>query len=182
MLKVTLVCQKNQAEKPATTWSARKRQTGLFLWLARKHGNGTSPPVSFSSGTERAAQVKTEPGGSPTMHHKNNTKADDSRMFQALLTCLGFGQDRVNFDQNPGRGTAGQADPTPTWPNRAGYSIPCAVRLGSSGGELGSGNSLVARELAAAVVEGGPLGRAVCVVFSPYLYHRCYCSLCLLFC
>jgi len=32
---------------------------------------------------------------------------------------------------NPGRGTAGQADPT--WPNRAGYSIPCAVILGSGG-------------------------------------------------
>jgi len=30
--------------------------------------------------------------------------------------------------------TAGWADPTPTWPNRAGYSIPCAVMLGSGGG------------------------------------------------
>ena len=54
----------------------------------------------------------------------------------------GFGQDRVNFHQNPGRGTAGQADPT--WPNRAGYSIPCAVTLGSGGGELSGQNSLVA--------------------------------------
>jgi len=33
---------------------------------------------------------------------------------------------------NPGRDTAGRADPT--WPNRAGYSIPCAVMLGSGGG------------------------------------------------
>jgi len=49
--------------------------------------------------------------------------------------CPGFGQDRVNFHQNPGRGTAGRADPT--WPNRAGYSIPCAVTLGSSGGGAG---------------------------------------------
>jgi len=40
----------------------------------------------------------------------------------------------VNFHQNPGRGTAGWADPSPTWPNRAGYSIPCAVMLGSGGG------------------------------------------------
>jgi len=32
-----------------------------------------------------------------------------------------FGQDRVNFHQNPGRDTAGGADPT--WPNRAGCSI-----------------------------------------------------------
>jgi len=60
-----------------------------------------------------------------------------------LSVCPGFGQDRVNFHWNPGRGTAGRADPT--WPNRAGYSIPCAVMLGSTGGELGSGNSLEAR-------------------------------------
>jgi len=52
----------------------------------------------------------------------------------------GFGQDRVNFQQNPGRDTSGRADPT--WPNRAG------VMLGSSGEERGSGNSLVARECA----------------------------------
>jgi len=32
---------------------------------------------------------------------------------------------------NPGRDTAGRADPT--WRNRAGYSIPCAVMLGSGG-------------------------------------------------
>jgi len=51
-----------------------------------------------------------------------------------LRLCPGFGQDRVNFHQNPGRGTAGWADPTPTWPNRAGYSIPCAAMLGSGGG------------------------------------------------
>ena len=58
--------------------------------------------------------------------------------------CPGFGQDRVNFHWTPGRGTAGRADPT--WPNRAGYSIPCAAMLGSGGGELGGGNSLTARE------------------------------------
>ena len=52
-----------------------------------------------------------------------------------------FGEDRVNFHQNPGRGTAGWADPTPTWPNRAGCSIPCAVMVGSGGGKLGGGNS-----------------------------------------
>jgi len=48
--------------------------------------------------------------------------------------CPGFGQDRVNFHRNPGRCTVRQADPTPTWQNRAGYSIPCAVTLGSGGG------------------------------------------------
>jgi len=48
--------------------------------------------------------------------------------------CPGFGQDRVNFHQNPGRGTTGWADPAPTWPNRARYSIPCAITLGSGGG------------------------------------------------
>ena len=46
------------------------------------------------------------------------------------------------------RDTAGRADPT--W----GYSIPCAVMVGSGGGELGGGNSLAARESAAAVWSG----------------------------
>jgi len=61
-----------------------------------------------------------------------------------LAWCPGFGEDRVNFHQNPGRGIAGQADPT--WPNRAGYSMPCAVMLSSGGGEQGGGNSLAAQE------------------------------------
>jgi len=45
----------------------------------------------------------------------------------------------------------------PTWPNRAGYSIPCAVRLGS--GEGGAAVWVM---------------RFV-VVFSPYLYPCCSC-------
>jgi len=32
----------------------------------------------------------------------------------------------------------------PTWPNRAQYSIPCDVTLGSGGGERRGGDSLVA--------------------------------------
>jgi len=73
-----------------------------------------------------------------------------------LGRCPGFSQDRVNFHQNPGRGTARWADPT--GPNRAGYSIPCAVMLGYGWGELGGGNSLTAREsVAAAVGESGSL-------------------------
>ena len=47
---------------------------------------------------------------------------------------LGLARTGLIFTRNPGRGTAGWADPTPTWPNRAGYSIPCAVMLGSAGG------------------------------------------------
>jgi len=69
-----------------------------------------------------------------------------------MCFCPGFGQDRVNFHRTPGRGTAGRADPT--WPNRAGYSISCAVMMGSGGGELGGGNSLAARELVALVLSG----------------------------
>jgi len=65
--------------------------------------------------------------------------------------CPGFRQDRVNFHQNPKRGTAGRA--AYTWPNRAGYSIPCAIMLGSGWSELGSGNSVAARERR--VAEGG---------------------------
>jgi len=53
--------------------------------------------------------------------------------------CPGIGQDRVNFHQNPGRDTARWADPAPTWPNRARYSIPCAVMLGSGGGGAAAG-------------------------------------------
>jgi len=83
-----------------------------------------------------------------------------------MFHCPGFIQDRDNFHQNPGRGTAGRADPT--WPNRAGYSIPCAVVLGSGGGELGGRNSLAAREHAEAVVESGSLSGfcGLCCVFS----------------
>ena len=83
-----------------------------------------------------------------------------------LANCPGFGQDRVNFHQNPGRGTAGRADPT--WPNRAGYSIPCAIMLGSGWGELGGGNSVAARKCAAAAGgESSSLHSAgLCCVFS----------------
>jgi len=101
------------------------------------------------------------------------------RVYSGFMTlCPGFGQDRVNFHQTPGRGTAGRADPT--WPNRTGYSIPChaGFRCGGAGrGELTLGSG--AR--GSSVRESGSLGRAVCVVFSPHLY-RCSCSLCLLFC
>jgi len=54
-----------------------------------------------------------------------------------IYSCPGFGQNMVNFHRTPGRGTARRADPT--WPNRAGYSIPCTVMLGSGGRELGGG-------------------------------------------
>ena len=49
-----------------------------------------------------------------------------------LRLCPGFHQDRVNFHQKPGGDIAGPADPN--WPNRTGYSIPCAVMLGSGEG------------------------------------------------
>jgi len=101
--------------------------------------------------------------------------------YVQFWACPGFGQDRVNFHQNPGRGTAGWAGPTPTWPNRAGYSIPCAVMLGSGGEGVarwehthGSGASG-----AGPVRESRSVACAVRVVFSPYLY--CYCSCSLLF-
>jgi len=92
--------------------------------------------------------------------------------------CPGFGQDRVNFHQNPGRGTARWADLTPTWPNRARYSILCAVTLGSGGGaarrELTRG--LGARG-AGPVQESSSVARVVRVMFSPYLYRYCSCPL-----
>jgi len=79
--------------------------------------------------------------------------------------CPGVGQDRVNFHQKPGRGTARRVDPT--WPTRAEYSTPCAVMLGSGWRKLGSAKAVAAQERAAAVGgESGSLCSAVlCCVF-----------------
>jgi len=56
-------------------------------------------------------------------------------------TVLGSARTGLIFtgiqEGNPGRDTAGRADPT--WPNRAGYSIPCAFMLGSAAGGGGAG-------------------------------------------
>jgi len=54
----------------------------------------------------------------------------------SMSLCPGFGQDRVNFHKTPGRGTAGGVGADPTWPNRAWYSIPRDVTLGTGGGAL----------------------------------------------
>ena len=93
--------------------------------------------------------------------------------YLVFISVLGFGKDRVNFHRNPGSGTARRADPTPTWPNRAGYSIPCAVMLGSGGVELGGvelggGNSLAAQERGRWSSPGEWLCRlcGLCCVFS----------------
>jgi len=61
-----------------------------------------------------------------------------------VIGCPGFGQDRVNFHQKSGGNTAGWADPT--WPNRTGCSIPCAVMLDFGWGQLGGGKAVVAQE------------------------------------
>jgi len=65
---------------------------------------------------------------------------------------LGLARTGLIFTGIQEGGTAGRADPT--WPNRAGYSIPCAVMLGSGGEELGRANSLAAREGSAVVRSG----------------------------
>ena len=77
--------------------------------------------------------------------------------------CPGFGQDRVNFHQNPGRGTAGwvtQPQPGQTEPGIP-YHVPsCWVPVGGIHSRLGSAG-------AGPVQESGSLGRAVCCcVFS----------------
>jgi len=77
----------------------------------------------------------------------------------------GFSQDRVNFHQNPGRDTAGQADPT--WPNRAGYSIPCAIMLGSSGvGSRAAGTHLRLGSMHGGLGERLSVLCGLCCVFS----------------
>jgi len=82
--------------------------------------------------------------GDPSMPSKAQCLLPQAISAKTEAGCPGFGQGRVNFHRTPGRGTAGRA--YPTWPNRARYSIPCAVMLGSGGGELGGGNSLAALE------------------------------------
>jgi len=84
-----------------------------------------------------------------------------------MTLCPGFDQDRVNFHRNPGRGTAGWADPTPTWPNRAGYSIPCAVMLGSGGvGGAAGTHSRLARAQRQRFGRASVLCGLFCCVFS----------------
>jgi len=98
--------------------------------------------------------------------------------MKQVFVCLGFislflkyvlGSARTGLiftrilEGKPGRDTAGQADPT--WPNREGYSIPCAVMLGSGGGR-GSGNSLMARERTVAPVRENGSVDCLCCVFS----------------
>ena len=56
-------------------------------------------------------------------------------LWTSLSNCPGFGQDRVNFHWNPGRGTAGRADPTPPGQTEPGipYHVPsCWVPMGGS--------------------------------------------------
>jgi len=117
------------------------------------------------------------------MSHPNYMQISLEKVLILFVRESGFGQDRVNFHQNPGRDTAGGADPTPTWPNRAGYSIPCAVTLGSGGGRGAAGE--LTRGSGArgggSVRESGSV-LLVCFVYSPFLYRCCSCSLCLLFC
>ena len=60
-----------------------------------------------------------------------------------MSSCPGFGQDRVNLSPEARRGhSRGGADPT--WPNRTGYLIPCAVtqasRWGASQREVSRGS------------------------------------------
>ena len=62
------------------------------------------------------------------------------------------------------------------------YHVPsCWVPVGGSW-VAGSHSWLGSARRRLVVGEGGSLGCAVCVVFSPYLYRCCSCSLCLLFC
>ena len=90
-------------------------------------------------------EVRTEKSLS-NYHHKWNRLS----LGKLISFCPGFKRDRVNFHQNLGRGTAGWADPT--WPNRAGYSVPCAFMLGSRWG--GAEQRELTQEHAAAVRSG----------------------------
>jgi len=92
--------------------------------------------------------------------------------------CPAFGQDRVNFHQTPGRGTAGTAGGwglTPPGKTEPGIPYHVMSRWVPVGGSArwGLTCSWGARG-AGAVRESGSVVR-VWVVFSPYLYRCCYC-------
>jgi len=86
-----------------------------------------------------------------------------------LAFCPGFGHDRINFHQETGGDTAGQADPA--WPNRAGCSTPCATMLGSGWGELGGGKAVAAQEHAGQ----GAVREALCLL----LFVLCILLICI---
>jgi len=121
------------------------------------------------------------------LYKRNREEFSEESFLQArlksavvALRCnigvLGLARTGLIFHQNPGRGTAGWADPTPTWPDRAGYSIPCAVMLGSGGGGGAAGTH---SRLRSTQRWCGLRERVCCavyfVMFSPYLYHCCSC-------
>jgi len=134
--------------------------------------------------TEKQSETRDLPGKLLLQFTVGNYPDEVEGLISLLILgeCPGFGQDRVNFHQNPGRGTAGWAEPTPTWPNGAGYSIPCAVMLGSGGGGSAAGTHLrlgSARcrlwRVALQVVRFMSCLLLICIVVAPV-------SLCLLFC
>jgi len=94
--------------------------------------------------------------------------------------CPGFSQDRVNFHQNPGRGKPGglaQPQPGQTEPGIP-YHVPSrwvpVEGQGAARRELTRGSGMCG---AGPVWESGSVASAVRVVFSPYLYRCCSCSL-----
>ena len=89
------------------------------------------------------------------MEHKTEQEYEEVSWYSAkikdtsltlslhLYCCPGFSQDSVNFYQKPGLITARLAHLN--WPNKTGYSIPCAVMLGSGEG-MGWGKLMAAWE------------------------------------
>ena len=96
--------------------------------------------------------------------------------------CPGFGQDRVNFLPDSRKGHSRAA-----WPHLAKQSRVFHTMCRHAGFWWGgAGRRELTHGLGAwhqsSPGERGSVGCAICVVFSPYLYHCCSCSLCLLFC
>jgi len=99
-------------------------------------------------------------------------------LFHSNVGVLGSARTRLIFT---GTQEGAQLGADPTWTNRAGYSVPCAVILGSGGVELGAGNALAAQERGRRSGLGERLSGS-CGLCCSYLYRCCSCSLCLLFC
>ena len=94
-----------------------------------------------------------------------------------LRMCAGFSQDRVNFHRTPGRGTAGRTDSHLAKQSRVFHSMCRHAGFqwgGAARREFTRGSGVRAPVLSGRM--------ALCVVrfvvvFSPYLYHYCSCSL-----
>ena len=89
--------------------------------------------------------------------------------------CPGFGQDRVNFHRNPGRGTAGGWGLTPPGQTEPGIPYHVTSRGVPVGGAARREGTCGLGGRSVGPVSGERLSVRFVVVLSPYLYRCCFC-------